>query len=1558
MNVDSSGFDSFIGPKKTASKQRSAKEVGISAGRWPTADEVADSIKKTGATSGAADVSRTTTQFLDPAYFDPLLFFIQHRDRKELNFRLRHAYEYEPIVRNLIDLHRTLPLSDYSLNCKDKSIERDFRDFADRRELLTMSSYILGDWFLLGEACINKVWDDFEKEWKQINLLPPEKVEARRTYLVKDPLLMLHVDSDLKRLVNSADPVDQEIAGMMDPKLVEQIKTQNRIYLPPHQAYLFANKTSETDLRGSSILKSGLYALLLKYKVRLLHNTYLDRAAFPLKVFKLGDSASKWVPSRAHFEALRNMLAAACFSEDTEILTENGFKFHWEVQEGEKLATVDPVTGEMLYKSPSKKFVYDWPRQISAVDSKEAQLVGAGNIPIVKDTKRRVQKLTLEDQMVHFKTNALDCLVTPNHKMLVRRGGDPTDPTWRSKRADQVAMLDQFRCVADQWSGNGEVPESVEIAGHKIKLDDFVELAGYFVTEGYSRIDSYQAVICQDPKSDLTERLEKLIERSKIPLKKYIQSGRESKIGEAEYRCSQATYVWYKKEAALFFSKNFGEGAKNKHLSAWIKNLPKPQLKILLEAMILGDGTTECCEWDKLTSAGNMCRSKTTRHRFYTSSPQLARDVQEICFKLGYASHTRRSDRSPISKLPSYVISIIPSEGRKIRKGAFPVVYKRDQITQVPYSGKVFCYEVFPHHTLVTRRNGKILVSQNSNDPDFPLSEDTQLLTEDGWKFYHEIAPKDKVATLNPKTGVFEYYVPTHFTVRDYEGEMVHIKNDTLDVLTTPKHWHWVQPIGDKNNHWKEVRAGDLTGSYKMRIGPDSDSSSEDETLSTIKQQHISRVPYKGKIFCPTVPPNHLIFARRNGKTFVTRQCLLYHYGLCLTAGSKITLPDGSTSDIENLKSGDKLQGGWRDGEPVEVVKMSPLPYKGEMLTIDVTGTDHPIQATPNHKFPALMRTSCVGRACGSKHSEYCNSVWAKKRVNQPISWVYARQLRVGDYLIAPQQHPEKPTSVTLDQARLLGYYIAEGFTQKINGKEDKGVRFSMHGEKDASMIQDIIDTALRWGCNKPKMYVPKHSPVSVVLSIHSPMTVSTEIAKFLVHYGGKKARTKRLAEEIFYWPKAHKLELIRGYFMGDGYCGVQSVYSSTSSKVLAQQLMRLFQICGFAPIFKTDTDVQTRSNYPNAHEAYRIYMYGNSAKKIKNLVTGRPLEAGVIKAEDLNVLPKVMAHNGWVQYRIRKVSSQPFDGTVYNLETTEPRHFIANFVSSHNSIEYHGLKDKWEDLMKHYTWADNELMTSLFASEALLRPKGTTFSNSNVSVRVLLSRYQTIRTYVELLWKNQIFRPMAEAREYWIPDSAGRMGNVPVKQRNGKYYYLDVPNFKWSKLNLLDDTAQKQFLMRLLEKGQVPWDVIVEIFDGDPEEWRQKLKEQEGTVIDPAYLDARKKAASDPMVTSQILQGKKTKEWVLPKQDPKEEADKLKRKKQLDNKPDQSAADMGSAPAAPAGPAGPAGKAPGAPNAGENPPGTEPPGSARERPQGAPTGGGTPGETPPTGGGVMTPPI
>src|SRR5665213_2365168 len=99
----------------------------------------------------------------------------------------------------------------------------------------------------------------------------------RDRYITPRPVMMLQVDNQLKTVVNSSDAVDQAITNMMDQDMVEKIRTQQYIVLPQHQISHFCSKTSQTDLRGTPILKRALKALVLKDSLRLLQKTVLER---------------------------------------------------------------------------------------------------------------------------------------------------------------------------------------------------------------------------------------------------------------------------------------------------------------------------------------------------------------------------------------------------------------------------------------------------------------------------------------------------------------------------------------------------------------------------------------------------------------------------------------------------------------------------------------------------------------------------------------------------------------------------------------------------------------------------------------------------------------------------------------------------------------------------------------------------------------------------------------------------------------------------------------------------------------------------------------------------------------------------------------------------------------------------------------------------------------------------------------------------------------------------------------------------------------------------------
>jgi len=73
------------------------------------------------------------------------------------------------------------------------------------------------------------------------------------------------------------------------------------------------------------------------------------------------------------------------------------------------------------------------------------------------------------------------------------------------------------------------------------------------------------------------------------------------------------------------------------------------------------------------------------------------------------------------------------------------------------------------------------------------FSDDTEILTNDGWKLFKELTGTEQICTLNPDTNAIEYQGVTGIIQKEYKGDMIHICNDDArsshsDILVTPDH--------------------------------------------------------------------------------------------------------------------------------------------------------------------------------------------------------------------------------------------------------------------------------------------------------------------------------------------------------------------------------------------------------------------------------------------------------------------------------------------------------------------------------------------------------------------------------------------------------------------------------------------------------------------------------------------------------------------------------------------------------------------------------------------------
>jgi hypothetical protein len=220
---------------------------------------------------------------------------------------------------------------------------------------------------------------------------------------------------------------------------------------------------------------------------------------------------------------------------------------------------------------------------------------------------QRPSAINIQDyvgDMIHFKSLGIDIKVTPNHRMWVKRGNEE----WGIKLAEEIKRRDMFRAVIDGYEGD-DLPEYLEIAGKQVKTEDWFEFAGWYLSEGSVRLRQYGAVITQK-KACSSLIVEKML--NKLPWD-------WSKYGNGNYTIDSI-------DVAAYVIEQFGKGSNNKRVPRWMLNAKRPLLDILLKSWLAGDGY----QWQKKDGDTFIVGASV--------SEQLVDDMQEVAFKLGYAT--------------------------------------------------------------------------------------------------------------------------------------------------------------------------------------------------------------------------------------------------------------------------------------------------------------------------------------------------------------------------------------------------------------------------------------------------------------------------------------------------------------------------------------------------------------------------------------------------------------------------------------------------------------------------------------------------------------------------------------------------------------------------------------------------------------------------------------------------------------------------------------------------------------------------------------------------------
>lgn len=112
--------------------------------------------------------------------------------------------------------------------------------------------------------------------------------------------------------------------------------------------------------------------------------------------------------------------------------------------------------------------------------------------------------------------------------------------------------------------------------------------------------------------------------------------------------------------------------------------------------------------------------------------------------------------------------------------------------------------DYFPQELVVQKNSQEMKIrmqAKNGQESLFQLvgsdnydcfDEETEILTQNGWRLFKDLQNDDKVGTLNSQ-GIFEWQTPTSRMVYDYDGEMYCVENSSMNFCVTPNHRFYVR---------------------------------------------------------------------------------------------------------------------------------------------------------------------------------------------------------------------------------------------------------------------------------------------------------------------------------------------------------------------------------------------------------------------------------------------------------------------------------------------------------------------------------------------------------------------------------------------------------------------------------------------------------------------------------------------------------------------------------------------------------------------------------------------
>lgn len=345
----------------------------------------------------------------------------------------------------------------------------------------------------------------------------------------------------------------------------------------------------------------------------------------------------------------------------TEFLTTSGWKSYDDITGSDKLATVEPITGEIEFQNYSN----------------------------------RIDKV-YTGSMYSLEPYNSKCFITENHNVLVSpaRRGPKNNYSHKYEEAASDWGLVALKSLLEERRSHYHVRVSGKCLRKDFSVEDaYLQLAGLFVSEGTVNFRNGK---CKSIRFTQTKS-----NNGFYTLARKLMSTYEIK----EYLYEKETVWVLHGDVAKSIYNDFGH-KKDKKLPHWCFNLSNRQARLFFESLMLGDG----CD-------------KATYSVYYTSIKKLADDIHAMLTSSGILStvtgpYMIKGNFGDSTNYHVYVSKLRGSEhcvnfGRLLKSGETAKSKEGYPVKEIfVENNRVVCFEV-PNGTLITRNNGRVSIHGN-----------------------------------------------------------------------------------------------------------------------------------------------------------------------------------------------------------------------------------------------------------------------------------------------------------------------------------------------------------------------------------------------------------------------------------------------------------------------------------------------------------------------------------------------------------------------------------------------------------------------------------------------------------------------------------------------------------------------------------------------------------------------------------------------------------------------------------------------------------------------------